>query len=148
MKVILLQDVKSMGKKGDVVNAKDGYARNFLFPKGLALEATKENLKKNEEERKEVEAALQKELDEAKALAATLDSTVLKMKEKAAEDGRLYGSITSKDLAEALKEQFGYDVDKRKILLSEPIRHIGKFTVSIKTYAGVTGDLTVLVDAQ
>lgn len=146
MKVILLNDVKGMGKKGDVANAKDGYARNYLFPKNLAIEATKENLRKNEEEKKEIEAALQKEIADAKELAATLDTTVLNMKEKASEDGRLFGSITSKNIAEALKEKFGYDVDKRKILLSEPIRHIGKFTVTIKTHAGVTGDLTVVVE--
>lgn len=145
MKVILLSDVKGMGKKGDVVNAKDGYARNYLFPKNLALEATKENLKKNEQEKKEIEAALLKELEEAKELAAALDSTVLEMSEKASEDGRLFGSITSKNLAEALKEKYSFDVDKRKILLDEPIRHIGTFTVTIKTHAGVTGDLTVIV---
>jgi large subunit ribosomal protein L9 len=146
MKVILLEDVNGMGKKGDLVNAKDGYARNFLFPKNLALEATKENLKKNEERKKEMEIARHRELEEAKTIAARIQKTVLFIKEKASEDGRLYGSITSKDLAEALKSQAGIEVDKRKILLSEPIRHIGKFTVSIKTHAGVTGDMTVNVD--
>lgn len=148
MKVILLADVKGTGKKGDIVQAKDGYARNFLFPKNLALEATKENLKKNEDEKKAVEAAAQRELEEAKALAARLNETTLTMKEKASEDGRLFGSITSKDLAEALKEVHGLEVDKRKILLSEPIRHIGKFTIPIKTHGGVTGEVNVVVEAQ
>lgn len=114
----------------------------------MALEATKENLKKNEDEKKAVEAAAQRELEEAKALAARLNETTLTMKEKASEDGRLFGSITSKDLAEALKEVHGLEVDKRKILLSEPIRHIGKFTVPIKTHGGVTGEVNVVVEAQ
>jgi len=143
-----MEDVKGMGKKGDVVNAKDGYFRNFLAPKNLAVEATKENIKKNDEEKKRKQDAMQKEINEAKELAKKLSEATLNMNEKASEDGRLFGSITSKDLAEAIKKEFGYDIDKRKIQLNEPIRNIGRFTVTIKTYAGITGDLTVTVQGK
>jgi large subunit ribosomal protein L9 len=148
MKVILLEDVKGMGKKGDVVNAKDGYFRNFLAPKNLAVEATKDNLKKNDEDKQKQQAARQKEIEEAEELAKKLSDSNLEIVEKASDEGRLFGSITSKDLAEAIKKDLGFNIDKRKIQLSEPIRNIGRFTVTIKTHAGITGDLTVTVKGK
>ncbi|MBF7096066.1 50S ribosomal protein L9 [Alkalibacter mobilis] len=148
MKVILLEDVKGMGKKGDIVNAKDGYFRNFLAPKNLAEEATKENLRKNDEEKQRQQEILEQEISDAKELAKKLSDSTLNIKEKTSDDGRLFGSITSKDLAEAIKTELGLEVDKRKIMLSDPIRNIGRYKVTIKTYAGITGDLTVNVDSK
>ncbi|HCX64009.1 MAG TPA: 50S ribosomal protein L9 [Eubacteriaceae bacterium] len=146
MKVILLKDVKGLGKEGEVVNAKDGYSRNYLFPKNLAVEATKANIRKNEEEKKRQQELREQEVQEAKDLADKISKTTLVVKQKAAEDGRYFGSITSKDLAEKLKEEHGIEVDKRKIELDEPIRNIGKFQVAIKTYAGITGEITVVAE--
>lgn len=145
MKVILLEDVKGLGKKGDITNAKDGYARNYLFPKNLALEATKKNLEVNQKEKAEIEKQKQKEISEAQNLANLFNNMVLEIEAKSAEDGKLYGSITSKDIALALKNQKKIEVDKRKIQLDEPIRNVGKLDIKIKTLAGVYGELTVKV---
>lgn len=148
MKVILLEDVKGLGKKGEIVKAKDGYVRNFLFPKNLALEASSANLKKNEDENKAKIAQLQKITEEAKALAEKISTTTVTIRAKAASDGKLFGSITSKDICNALKENEKIDVDKRKILLEEPIRNIGTIEVKIKVQPGIFGDLKVKVEAE
>src|SRR5690554_5190398 len=113
MEVILLKDVKSLGKAGDLVNSKTGYARNYLLPRGLAIEATPENKKKWEEEMKNLEAKRQKEKEEALALKANLEKITVKLKAKGGEGGRLFGSITSKDIADALKSQHKIKLDRR-----------------------------------
>lgn len=146
MKVILLDDVKGLGKKGEIVKAKDGYVRNYLFPNHLALEANKANLKKNEEESKAKEAQKQKEMEEAKAMAEKISNTILTIKSKATPDGKLFGSITSKDICIALKENENIDVDKRRILLDDPIRNVGNIDVKIKVQSGIFGELKVKIE--
>ena len=145
MKVVLLADVKGQGKKNDIINVSDGYARNFLLPRKLAVEADAKvlnEIKGREDSRKhkiEVETA------EAKALAAKLDTILIKITASSGADGRLYGSITAKDIAEQLAKDHGITVDKRKIQLSDPIRAYGKYDLDVKLYTDVTGKVHVLV---
>ena len=145
MKVVLLADVKGQGKKNDVINVSDGYARNFLLPRKLAVEADAKvlnEIKGREDSRKhkiEVETA------EAKATAAKLDSILIKIPASSGADGRLYGSITAKDIAEKLEKDHGIVVDKRKIQLADPIRAYGQYDMDVKLYTDVVGKLHVLV---
>jgi len=145
LKVILLQDVKSLGKRGDLVNVADGYARNFLFPRNLAVEATPGNLAKLEQEKKAKENKLARQKMEAEELAARIKNLSVTLKVKAGTQGKLYGSINSKNIAEALKEQHGIDLDRRKIQLDEPIKAFGSYEVSIKVHPEVEAKLTVRV---
>ena len=147
MKVILLQDVKGQGKKGELVNVSDGYARNYLFPRKLAKEADAAALTdlKNKEEAKKFKAAREKK--EAEELAARLNALAVTVKLKAGAEGKLYGSVTGKDVAEALEAAHGVVIDKRKIEI-EPIRTCGKYTVPVKLLAGVTAELTVFVETK
>lgn len=147
MEVILIQDVKSLGKKGEIVKVNDGYARNFILPKKLGLEATKQNLndlklQKAAEEKKQKEI-----LDEAKELAKKIEEITVKISIKAGEGGKTFGSISSKEIAQAVKEQFGYDIDKKKLQLNDPIKHAGSHTVIVKLHPKVTAELTVKVEA-
>jgi len=145
MKVILQADVKGHGKKGDIVDVSDGYARNFLLPKGLAVEANATNLNAIKG-KKEAEAhRKQQELSQAKEIAQKLSNITVTMKVKAGENGKLFGSITSKEIAEKLKEQYNIDIDKRKINLTEPIKMLGTFQVEVKVYPEVTAKLKVSV---
>jgi large subunit ribosomal protein L9 len=145
MKVVLLQDVKGQGKKDDVINVSDGYARNFLFPKKLAIPADSQSMN----EIKNKEASKQHKIDvekaEAKEIAAKLENIVLKFEYAAGPDKKLYGSVTSKDLAELLKKNHNIDIDKRKILLANPIKSFGTFTADVKLYSEVTGKIHVEV---
>ncbi len=144
MKVIFTADVKGQGKKGEVKEVSDGYARNYLIPRGLAVEATKGNLKRLEEE-KAKEAARQAELKaEAEALAARLNEMVLEIPAKAGEGGRLFGAVTAKRLAEELAAR-GLAVDKKGIQLDEPIRELGTTQVDIRLYPGVQAKLRVQI---
>ncbi|MBM7615558.1 50S ribosomal protein L9 [Alkaliphilus hydrothermalis] len=145
MKVILMEDVKGMGKKGDVVNASDGYARNYLFPKNLAIEATAGNMKTLGEQKKSQQMKKDKELDEAKALADKIEKVTVEIKAKAGEGGRLFGSVTSKDIVETLQKKHKIKIDKRKLVLPEPIRVLGMSTVEVKVYPTVVGNLKVHV---
>lgn len=145
MKVILLQDVKGLGKAGELVNAKTGYARNFLFPKGLAIEATPANLKKWKEEQKEKEAQRQKEKAEALELKKKIEAISLEFKGKGGEGGRLFGSITSKDIADKLKKEHKIEVDRKKIELKENIKTTGIANVEIRVYPEITATLKVNV---
>ncbi len=146
MKVILLQDVKGQGKKGDIVNVSDGYARNFLLKNKLAQEATATNVnsvniaKKAEEHRKEVEKA------EAIALAKRIDNTSVTVKIKVGANGKLFGALSSQNIADALRER-GVEIDKKKIVLTENIKAVGTYTVTVKPYAEVSAKLTVVVEA-
>lgn len=148
MKVILKADVKALGKKGQIFEVSDGYARNFLFPRGLALEATSGNLndlaskKANEERKKE------KEKQDAQALAAKLNDIIVEISTKTGEGGRLFGSITSKEIAEALKSKHGIELDKRKLEIKDPIKALGTFTVQVKIHPEVTAQLQVHVKAS
>lgn len=144
MKVIFLQDVKGKGNTGDVKDVSEGYARNFLFPKNLAIEANKGNLKKLEAKKKGEEKRAQEELGEAKDLKAELEKMEITLKAKSGDGGRLFGSITSKQIAQALQKK-GTKVDKRKIELNDPIRTLGYTDVPIKVHPKVTAVVKVHV---
>lgn len=145
MKVILLKDVKGMGKEGDLVNSKDGYARNYLIPRNIAIEATPDNLRKWEEAKKQEAAKKKQELEDAKALKERLEKLTVEVKAKGGSGGRLFGSITSQDIAAALKEQHGVDVDKRKIEMKDNIKNAGAAEVDLKLYPEVSAKLKVNV---
>ena len=144
MKVILKQDVKNLGKKGELVNASDGYARNFLFPKGLAVEAnaTAMNDFKNKENAKKYHKA--EEIKAAEADAAKLEGKTFKLTAKAGTSGRLFGSVTAKDVAAKIKEELGIDIDKRKIVMDD-IKQFGTSEAQIKVYQGITARIYVQV---
>lgn len=145
MKVILLKDVKGIGKVGAVAKVSDGYARNLLLPKGMAKEATPGNLKAMEEQAALMENKRTEELEAAKETAKRIEAITLNLKTKSGEGGKLFGSITNQDIADALKKQENIDVDKRKFVLSAPIKHIGQFTVEVKLYTDVIANCTVNV---
>ena len=145
MKVILLADIKGVGKKDEVINANDGYARNFLFPKNLALEANKENMAKLKS--KNDAKAYQKEMDikAAKELAEKINSITMKLEVKAGENGKIFGGVTAKEIAENLKKEYKIDIDKKKVLLSETIKTIGVHNIEIKLYEGIIAKLKLNV---
>lgn len=148
MKVILLKDIKGLGKEGDLVNAKDGYARNFLFPKGDAIEATPGNLKRWKANKEKEAERKDNEFKEALQLKESMESISVTIIGKAGEGGRLFGSITSKDIADALKSQHKIDVDRRKIELKDNIKSLGITSVDVRVYAEVTAKLDVNVKEQ
>lgn len=145
MKVILTEDIKGVGKKDQIINANDGYARNYLFPKKLAVPADKGNLtnlqskKSSQEHRKEIEK------EEAKRTAKQIEEILLKLPVKAGENKKVFGSITAKEIAENLEKQYNIKVDKKKIILTEPIKEIGTFHIEIKLYDGVMAKLKINV---
>jgi large subunit ribosomal protein L9 len=145
MKVVLLADVKGQGKKNDVINVSDGYARNFLLPRKLAVEADAKVLNEIKGREDSIKHKIEVETAEAKAVAAKMDTILVKITASSGADGRLYGSITAKDIAEHLAKEHGITVDKRKIQLSEPIRAYGKFDLDVKLYTDVTAKVHVLV---
>ncbi|MDK2798787.1 MAG: large subunit ribosomal protein [Clostridiales bacterium] len=145
MKVILQADVKGQGKKGDLVNVSDGYARNYLIPKGLAVEATNANVNVMKMQKAAQAFKKEKELAQAKELAQKLSKVTVTIKAKAGENGKLFGSITSKDIAETLKSQHKISIDKRKIDLPEAIKTLGTTNVEVKIYPEVTGKIKVSV---
>ncbi|HML35967.1 MAG TPA: 50S ribosomal protein L9 [Bacillota bacterium] len=147
MIVILIKDVKGVGKAGEVVKVSDGYARNMLLPKGFATEATEGNVKSLERQKAIQEANRQKDLAEAKALAEKIGQKHVTITTKSGEGGRLFGSITSKDIADALAQQHKITVDKRKVILESPIKQTGEFEVDIRIYPEVTAKLKVTVSA-
>ncbi len=145
MKVVLLEDVKGSGKKGELINVSDGYARNFLFPRKLAKEANAQamNELKNAQEAKE--HRLMVELQTAKDAAAKIDGKSVKFTAKAGQGGRIFGSITAKEIAEEIKKQFHVDVDKRKIEIDTDIKAFGTYTCEVKLYAGVSAKIFAVV---
>lgn len=145
MKVILLEDVKSLGKKGEVVNVSDGYARNFIFKKNLGVEATSKNLNDLKLQKQNEEKVAAENLEKAKELAADLAGKSVTLSIKAGSDGRAFGSVSTKEISTAAKEQLGYELDKKKMHLTEPIKNIGTFTVPIKLHPKVTAELKVVV---
>ena len=144
MKVILQQDVKGQGKKGQLVEVSDGYGRNFLLPRKLAVEATAENVNTMKMQDKAKAARLAEEKAAAQALAERLEGVQVKIKARAGQGGKLFGSITSKEISEELKAQFGLDVGKSKIVLSDPIKSFGAFDVKCKLGSEVSGVIHVL----
>ena len=145
MKVILLEDVKTLGKKGEIVNVNDGYARNFILPKKLGLEATGKNLNDLKLQRAHEEKRAKELLEAAQESARSLEGKSIVIKMKAGEGGKLFGSVSSKEIAAAYKEQHGLEIDKKKIQLSDPIRAFGSFEVPVKLHPQVTGTLKVNV---
>ena len=138
MKVILLQDIKGVGKKDEIINASDGYARNFLLPKKMAVEADKNNLNKLNVKKENEKQRKQNELENAKEIAEKMKTITLKIKAKSGENGKIFGGITSKEVAENLKEQYNINVDKKKISIQETIKMLGNYFVEIKLHEGIT----------
>lgn len=145
MKVILKQDIKGVGKKDQVINAADGYARNFLLPKGLAIPADTGNMNNLKAKNESIEYRKGEDLKEAKEIAERMKSLTLKLKVKTGDNGKLFGAVTSKEIAEALKEQFDIKVDKKKVLLSESIKEAGVRKVEIKLNEGVIASISVMI---
>ena len=145
MKVILEKDVKALGKKGNVVEVSDGYARNYLFPKNLAVEASNSNINVLNQQKAAEKSKKQKEMAVAKELESSIAKLKVTIKAKAGENGRLFGSITAKDVADALKEQHGIDIDKKKIVMNDAIKSLGTTVLNVKLYEGITGKLKVEV---
>ena len=144
MKVILLQDVRSLGKKDQIVEVSDGYARNMLLPKKLGMEATSKNL--NDLKLAHEDKVAAEVLADAQALAAQIEKESITLSIKMGENGRTFGSISSKEIAEAIKSQLGHDIDKKKIVMKDAIKAPGTRTVGIKLHTKVTADLTVKIE--
>jgi len=146
MKVILLEDIKGVGKKDDIINAADGHARNFLLPRKLAVEATKENMVKLENAKRTIQQKRQKDVEDALALKMTLEGKVININVKKGEGGRLFGSITNKEIAEAIFSQEGIQIDRKRVILNEPIKTTGSKIVDIKLHQDVTAKVSVEVE--
>lgn len=147
MKIILLEDVKSVGKKGDLVELKDGYARNFIIPKRLGVEATDQNLNTLKLQNQNKERIAKQQLDEAQALAAELEKMTVRLEIKGGEGGKTFGSISSKEIAKGVLEQYGKEIDKKKIQLSDAIKTEGTHEVTVKLHPQVAAKLKVHVAA-
>lgn len=145
MKIILLQDEKKLGKKGDIIEASEGYARNYILPKKIGVEATPKNMNDLKLQKANESKIAQEQLDAAKALADELESKQIVVKIKAGEGGKAFGSVSSKEIAAAFKEQHGIEIDKKKIQLPESLKNFGSYEVNIKLHPQVTGKLTVKV---
>ena len=148
MIVILNKDVKGTGKAGDVVKVSDGYARNMLIPKGMATEATQGNIRHLEKQKAIAAEKKAEEKAAAKEQAEKIGNLTVTIKTKAGDGGKIFGSITSKDIAEGLKSQHGIEVDKKKIQLSSPIKQTGEMSVDIKLYSEVSAELKVKIEAE
>lgn len=145
MKVILIEDVKSLGKKGEIVNVSDGYARNMLFPKKLGLEATSKNINDLKLQKANEDKVAKEILEAAQAFAKELETKEVKVSIKVGEGGRTFGSISAKEIADAAKAQLGYDIDKKKMTLAHAIKALGTTHVTIRLHPKVTAELKVVV---
>ena len=145
MKIILLQDEKKLGKKGDIIEASEGYARNYILPKKIGVEATPKNMNDLKLQKANSEKIAQEQLDAAKTLAAELESKIVIVKIKAGEGGKAFGSVSSKEVVAALKEQHNIEIDKKKLQLPENLKNFGSYEVAVKLHPQVTGKLTVKV---
>lgn len=148
MKVILLENVKSLGKKGEIVNVNDGYARNFILPKKLGVEATGKNLNDLKLQKNNEKKVAQENLDAAKELAAELSAGKVELAIKVGEGGRTFGSVSSKEIAVAVKDQMQLDIDKKKIQLKESIKSLGMHIVTVKLHPEVSAELKVVVKEE
>lgn len=147
MKVILKQDVKGLGKKEQMVEASDGYARNFLFPKGLAVEASATNVNIMKTKKEAESQKKEREIAQAKELAKKIKDITLTLKVKAGDNGKLFGSITSKDVAEAMKTQQKLEIDKKKLVMPDSIKSVGTFEVEVKLYPEISSKFTVKIES-
>ena len=145
MKVILIEDVKSLGKKGQMVNVSDGYARNMLFPKKLGVEATPKNINDLKLQKAHEDKVAKENLEAAKQFKTELETKQVTVSIKVGENGRTFGSVSTKEISEAAKAQLGYDIDKKKMQLANPIRELGTTLVPVKLHPQVTADLKVVV---
>lgn len=145
MEVILIEDVKSLGKKGEIVKINDGYARNYVLPKKLGIEATTKNLNDLKLKRANDEKVAQEKLEAAKAFAKVLEESTVEVKMKLGRDGRTFGSVSSKEIAEEAKKQLNFDIDKKKIVLNEPIRTLGVHIIQIRLHKDVIAKMNVHV---
>ena len=143
MKVILLQDIKNVGKKDEIINANDGYARNFLFPKNLALEASKDNLLKLQAKKDSAAHKKNLEIEEYKKQAEVINKLTLEIKVKAGENGKIFGGVNSKEISEELSKKHNMEIDKKKIILKETIKNTGRFSVDVKFGDGVNAKLAL-----
>lgn len=148
MKVILLEDVKTLGKKGEIVNVNDGYARNFILKKNLGLEATNKNLNDLKLQQKNAEKVAQEKLEAAQAVAKDLEDKSITVKIQAGVEGKVFGSISSKEIALEAKKQLNMDIDKKKIVIPDAIKSLGTYNVNIKLHKDVVGTLAVKVEAK
>ena len=148
MKVILLQDIKGVGKKDQIINANDGYAKNFLFPKKLAVLADSNNLKKLENQHKVEEAKKQEEILKAQNLANLIETKVVKIMVKIGDNGKIFGAVTNKEISTELKKQHNIEIDKKKILLEESIKTVGEKQVDIKLHPKVLAKLKLIILSQ
>ena len=146
MKVILKEDVKGLGSKESLVNVSDGYARNYLIPRGLAVEATSVNMNVMKTKKEAEKSKKDRELAQAKELAEKLKNGEVVIKAKAGENGKLFGSITGKDISDYLKKNHKFDIDKKKIALSDSIKALGTYEAEVKLYSGVSTKLTVKIE--
>lgn len=147
MKVILTADLKGKGYEGDIVNVNDGYARNFLFPKGIAKEATAQNLNVAKQQQQAIEKKHMLERLSAEEAAKKLKGLKVVVKVKCGENGRLFGSVTAKEISDAISNQHGIDIDKKKIVMSDHIKELGEVTLQIKILAGISAEIIVSVEA-
>lgn len=147
MKVILTQDVKNLGKEGDVKNVSDGYARNYLMPKGLVVEATKANLKEIEDQTNRLQKQKDREKTQAQVLHDRLNGKSITLTARSGGGDKLFGAVTAKEIADALNKQFKVKLDKKKVDLGEPIKHLGEYPVKIKIYPQIQAGITVKVEA-
>lgn len=145
MKVILQQEVKKLGKKGEIIEVSEGYARNFLLPKKLAIVATDGNMHQLKQKQESEQRRHQQAQDEAKVLASQLSKVAVKIPVKTGEGGKVFGSVTAKDIADAVKAQVGVELDKRKIELKEAIKHLGTFSVIVRVHPEITAQIEVNV---
>lgn len=144
MKLILREDVENLGKIGEIVEVAGGYGRNYLLPRGLAVKASTKNLKEQEHQKKLIQAGMDRQKKDAQEMAGSLDSVSCTISRKTGEDEKLYGSVTSRDIEEALREE-GVSIDRKRILLEEPLKKLGVYTVPVKLHADVTGNIKVWV---
>lgn len=147
MKVILQQTVKNLGAKGDVVEVSDGYGRNYLIPRGLAVAADESNVKQLQHEKSVEKRREERERQQAAQLKEELEKLRLKLQVKAGESGRLFGSVTPADIAAGLQSQAGIEIDRRKIELSDPIKSVGEHSVTVRVYPGIVARLKVVIEA-
>ena len=143
MKVILKADIKGVGKKDEVINASDGYVRNFLFPKNLAVEANAENMAKLQAQNSSKQFKKDTEKEEAQKLSEKMNKISLRIQVKAGENGKIFGGVTAKEISDELKKQYNFDIDKKKIEIKDTIKTLGTITINIKLYEGIIGNLKV-----
>ncbi|MBQ3895301.1 MAG: 50S ribosomal protein L9 [Clostridia bacterium] len=148
MKLILTTDVKNLGKKDEMVQVSDGYGRNYLIPRGLAVEATAANINQMKDKQNAAATKQKREQAAAESYKEQLEGKVIVVKARAGENGKLFGAVASKDIAEAVEKQLGFKLDKKKIVLDEPVKNTGKKQVPVKLYPGITATLDVSVEAE